>query len=401
VYDRTNHRSLLFGGSTGQYVNDTWSYDGSVWTPRVGTEPQPAGRQSHVACFDEFWNAMVVFGGVVDGNFLVGDTWRLAASQIWSPGPSGPSARANLAMTYAVLQGIPCSILVGGYTDFGPTGDTWRYDIGANNWQQIPGGVPARDIHAIAWDRLRNVVVLFGGRDIGNGFLADTWELNCATATWSQRTPAHQPPGRWNPTMHYDAGRARTVLVGGYSPSGYLNDVWDWDGTDWLQRTPETAPPGPHEDAAMAYDSDRGRLLLFGGHNGVNLFGSVFELGARIDVAGPGNTANPEGLRFYSQPALGQPLQFGFTNSVLGIYAIDFGPRQQPLGPLPVPLVCEPANLWASAVLYAVLGTTEPNVAWNVPNTPLILGMTLVFQAFSAQPAGNCWRATDALQVRF
>ena len=67
---------------------------------------------------------------------------------------------------------------------------------------------------------------------------------------------------------------------------------------------------------------------------------------------------------------------------------------------LPVPPLCEPSSIWASFASLLVFGTAEPNIAWNVPNTPLILGVTLVFQAFAVQPA-NCWRATDALHVRF
>ena len=48
---------------------------------------------------------------------------------------------------------------------------------------------------------------------------------------------------------------------------------------------------------------------------------------------------------------------------------------------------------------FLALGSSEPNFAWNVPNTPLIVGMTLVFQGASVN--GSCFRATDALQVQF
>lgn len=47
-----------------------------------------------------------------------------------------------------------------------------------------------------------------------------------------------------------------------------------------------------------------------------------------------------------------------------------------------------------------VCGTAEPNIAWPVPNSPSLLGQTYVFQAFAYQ-AASCWRATDALHVRF
>jgi hypothetical protein len=303
-------------------------------------------------------------------------------------------------MVYAIVQGQPCGLLFGGYQQGSRLGDTWRYSLASDTWQQLAGGPDARDIHAMAWDRRRNVVVLFGGRANSAFFADDTWEFNCATATWSQRTPAHRPPPRWNAAMAYDESRARNVMTGGYN-GAYLNDVWEWDGVDWLQRTPETDSPVPREDAAMTYDAARGRLQMFGGGDGSAYRSDLWELHARIDTAGPGNTSNPQALRFYSQPALGQPLQLGFANPQgFGFYTIGFGPLQQAIAPLPVPPLCEASSIWANAASLLVLGTTEPNIAWNVPNTPLIVGVTLVFQAFAVQQA-NCWRATDALHVRF
>src|SRR5262249_5953572 len=150
---------------------------------------------------------------------------------------------------------------------------------------------------------------------------------------WSQRTTAHRPPARWNHVMQYDASRARTVLVGGSSAAGALNDVWEWNGTDWLQRTPEIVPPSPRSDAAMAYDPDHGRLQMFGGFDGARYLNELWTLQARIDTAGPGNTAAPLAQRFYSQPVLGRPLLLGFANpQALGLSMLGLGPVQQPLG---------------------------------------------------------------------
>jgi hypothetical protein len=201
--------------------------------------------------------------------------------------------------------------------------------------------------------------------------------------------------------MQYDASRARTVVVGGSSAVGALNDVWEWNGADWQQRPADTQPPSARSDAAMAYDSDHGRLQMFGGFDGANYLNDLWTLQARIDLVGPGNTAHRESLRFYSQPVLGQPLQFGFTSPQgVGFYTIGFGPLQQPLGPIPAPPLCEPGSFYANAVSLLAIGSSEPNISWLVPNTPLIQGVTLVFQAFALQPAG-CWRVTDGLQVRF
>jgi hypothetical protein len=42
--------------------------------------------------------------------------------------------------------------------------------------------------------------------------------------------------------MAYDAARGQVVLFGGYDGSGYLNDTWVWDGTNWVQKFPATVP---------------------------------------------------------------------------------------------------------------------------------------------------------------
>ncbi|HLQ38992.1 MAG TPA: kelch repeat-containing protein, partial [Planctomycetota bacterium] len=401
AYDRANHRAVLFGGHDGQTaLNDTWSYDGSQWTPIIEDGPSPAPRFTHAACFVEQGASTVVFGGTTDGIGELGDTWRLDQAGRWTPGALGPPARVNPAMVYAIVQGQPSCLLFGGYRQGSLLGDTWRYLPASDTWQQLAGGPDARDIHAMAWDRMRNVVVLFGGRAVNAFFADDTWEFNCATATWSLRNPVHRPPARWNGTMDFDQSRGRTVLFGGYN-GGYLNDVWEWNGTDWEQRVPETDAPVGREDATMIYDADRGRMAMFGGWTGASHMDDLWFLNARIDRAGAGNTAQPTELHFYTQPALGQQLQLGFANPQgFGFYTVGFGPLQQPLGPLPVPPLCEPSSIWATFASYLVIGSAEPNIAWNVPNTPLILGVTLVFQAFSVQPA-SCWRATDALHVHF
>jgi hypothetical protein len=61
--------------------------------------------------------------------------------------------------------------------------------------------------------------------------------------------------------MAFDALRNRVVLFGGNGP---LNDTWEWDGTTWVQMTVAVSPParGGH---AMAYDAARRQVVLFGG----------------------------------------------------------------------------------------------------------------------------------------
>jgi len=64
--------------------------------------------------------------------------------------------------------------------------------------------------------------------------------------------------------MAYDSQRGVTVLFGGDNGSRILADTWEWDGTTWERRDPPISPPARYHHA-MAYDSSRNVVVLFGG----------------------------------------------------------------------------------------------------------------------------------------
>ena len=150
-------------------------------------------------------------------------------------------------------------------------------------------GPSPRYANASAYDSLRKVTVLFGGGIISGGLYApfgDLWEWN--GNRWISRLP-HSPTngwsyipatGGWRPTygdspvprlshvLAFDSRRGRTVLFGGRTttPGGFdlfLNDTWEWDGLRWYFRA--TNGPSPRVYPSMAYDSDRGVTVMSGG----------------------------------------------------------------------------------------------------------------------------------------
>ena len=55
------------------------------------------------------------------------------------------------------------------------------------------------------------------------------------------------------------------MLFAGWNPQLHmLNDTWEWDGTNWTRITTGTNVPA-RDMYAMAYDTARGRVVLFGG----------------------------------------------------------------------------------------------------------------------------------------
>src|SRR5438874_3914689 len=76
-------------------------------------------------------------------------------------------------------------------------------------------------------------------RTVHGELFGDTWEWD--GTDWIQKTPATSPPPRECHAMAYDSTRERVVLFGGTDGSGFLGDTWEWDGTDWIQKTPATS----------------------------------------------------------------------------------------------------------------------------------------------------------------
>jgi hypothetical protein len=73
------------------------------------------------------------------------------------------------------------------------------------------------------------------------------------------------PPGRDNAGIAYDSARKRVVLFGGSDQNTgvRLNDTWEWDGEQWIFAA-DTGPSG-RAWHSLAYDSELQRVVLFGG----------------------------------------------------------------------------------------------------------------------------------------
>lgn len=140
--------------------------------------------------------------------------------------------------------------------------------------QATPAASPTpRTKPAMAFDG--SATVLFGGANLG-GFppqnFADTWIWD--GANWTQAQPATAPLGRHFAAMAHDVLRGRTVLYGGISSTliggTYRNDTWEWDGATWTQVTTANTPGGflgnnGVKEHSMAYDLIGQRIVMFGG----------------------------------------------------------------------------------------------------------------------------------------
>ncbi len=143
-------------------------------------------------------------------------------------------------------------------------------------------GPEPRSYGGMVYDSQRRRTVLFGGEaygvnpragnaNVGYFISNDTWEWD--GQVWIKRNPATRPPAMTQFGIAYDSVRGRTVVFGGYkyAPPNFFNgsqvvsnDVWEWDGINWTQITPPTSPTA-RTKPAMCFDSTRGEVLMLGG----------------------------------------------------------------------------------------------------------------------------------------
>ncbi len=138
--------------------------------------------------------------------------------------------------------------------------------------------------------------------------------LTLPTPTWVARNEITRPGQRnWTATA-YDENRRVLVLFGGYGPgtaefgSGYYGDHWEYDGVEWVRRF-LTGIPTARYNHVMTYDSDRKRVVLFGGSGNVAPFNHTDLLefdGTAWSVLKSGN--DPDSPPYYS----GQQLLFTY-----------------------------------------------------------------------------------------
>ena len=122
------------------------------------------------------------------------------------------------------------------------------------------------------YDTVRKKTVMFSGWQPGAGFYhPDQWEWDGAAQTWTNRQLTTQPSARFGAAVVWDSMRGRAVLFGGFDEAtGRRNDTWEWDSATmaWIDRTPAGTKPSPRHSALIAFDSVRGKTVLYSGNTG-------------------------------------------------------------------------------------------------------------------------------------
>ena len=312
VFEKSTGKALLFGGAVaghsiyggddGNSVNsafgDTWEWDPATgkWSKLVPATA-PSARYDSAMVWDSKRNRAVLFGGLeIPPAGLVAipkqDIWE------WDPANPGwtnrtttgpkPSARYGHGMAYDTGRGL--IVLAGGFDIATGNGlaDVWDWDPTTAAWtQRLTGSepnLPAMRIYAsLVTDSARNLLDLVAGlayfdqsatagpgnSQYGSAPSAEIWDLDPAAAVFTNRTPAQKPwpSARNSQAMAFCPATGKTYMFGGLVENNVevaLDDLWEWDGTSWVEVQTDVRPPA-RWSAAMAYDPFRKSLILFGG----------------------------------------------------------------------------------------------------------------------------------------
>lgn len=217
VYDPASNSLIIFGGfdfSGFSTYSDVWVLSNAnglgglpVWTQLQPVGGPPSGIVQASAIYDSTNNRMTVFGGS-DSSFVnfTNAVWVLtnANGQGGTPEwmnvvPEGavgsPSVRFGTSTVYD--QGNDRMIIFGGgQPSFSVANDTWVL-TGANGlgetaaWFQLSPAnpPPPRSFHGAAFDSASDRMIMFGGSG-SFGFGNDTWALTSANGLINGATPA-------------------------------------------------------------------------------------------------------------------------------------------------------------------------------------------------------------------
>lgn len=398
AYDTVRQRVVLFGGSGGNPLGDTWEWDGTNWFAILSTNSPPP-RMDGAMIYDAARQRVVLFGGRGTAPQALGDTWEWDGTNWVQRTPAtSPPPRQDHGMAYDDARQ---KVVLFGGNNGSLLSDTWEWD--GTNWVQItpPASPSPRQSPGMAYDIQRGRTVLFGGA--GSGYLGDTWEWD--GISWLQMTPSSHPSSRSDHAMVYDGARQKVVLFGGIG-GGNLGDTWEWDGVTWVQRIPATSPSA-RQNHEMAYDAARQSVVLFGGYAyppGLNLGDTwtTFASPAGSATATPyGSGCGVPPLGFLpdptARPIIGQTAGATITNAPTVLAGVAMGWSNTFAFPVALPfglsgIGMPGCDLLQSNQIFGLAATVTPlglSFSTAIPNQVNLVGSHAYIQAYAFAPGQN------------
>src|SRR3989441_370925 len=231
----------------------------------------PLPRTGASMAFDSLHGLVLMFGGLSSASVYLNDTWTYnTVTNSWTnvTGVVGPQVRLGAGFSYDPVA--QAAFLYGG-SDAGPTGrtDLWKYDVVAGTWPPLnPIPSPrAMDSTPMVYDSSVQKHILAGKDSTNTSFLV--WLYDSSANKWSGRLPATNPGARSGHTLDFDRRTLRSFLFGGAEGLTVFGDWWDYNATTntWalLGIPVPNVTPNPRTDHAMVFGPNTAVHLMFGG----------------------------------------------------------------------------------------------------------------------------------------
>jgi hypothetical protein len=291
AYNPTTGKVYVFGGydAMGSTLDDLWEWDGKTWA-QVTADLRPPARSDAALAYDPVRKSLILFGGTsYYGQSVYGDTWEWnSTSRAWTqlfPTTSPDALSGHGMVTDTVRNKI---LLFGGMGSnywFGPgygipykdpiRNEVWEWDGNTVTWKDrtpvVSSSTPTpRQYPIMAFDEGRQKLFLFDGPNYMTGYptsLSAFWEWDPISAGWAQRDSGDSLDYGYSIYVAYDSIRRREVLLtDAYDSATSNNETWEIDAkgpTYYVRALANT--PSSRSGAAMAFDSGRGVVVLFGG----------------------------------------------------------------------------------------------------------------------------------------
>jgi len=81
----------------------------------------------------------------------------------------------------------------------------------------------------------------------------------------------------WARIVGSTTGERKILLYGGATAQTVFGDLWQYDGNDWTEIDWTGPGPGIRYNHGMVFDERRGRIVVFGGHDGTQALGDTWE----------------------------------------------------------------------------------------------------------------------------
>jgi len=393
VYDLEGRRLLLFGGQDSSARNDLWAFslERQEWAELNPSGARPPARFGHTTVFDPSRRRLLVFGGQAAGFF--GDVWAYdVAANAWrqlASDNAGPSRRYGHSAIYDSARDR--MVISHGFTDAGRFDDTWAFELAMNNWRNLsPSGTRPlrRCLHHAVHDEQGGQMLLYGGCASGNGPcpLDDLWSFDLATNQWTQRAATLRPAARQWYAMAFDSARRRLVLFGGSGSRGSLDDTWEYDPATnaWTQLAPRGDAPAPRSRHEAAFVPDLRSVFFFGGRTDSGLTNELLQLAppslaaANAFSGQPGAVAPGEIVSLYGS-RLGPPDGVAAVlDPVTGALPTRLGGVSVRFNLSAAPLYFVRSDQLNVQVPYEMAGQTEAIITVNYDGVPTSIRVPVV-----------------------